>query len=236
LTLTKVAACWVLATTTLPGTVAGTDAHIYKRVAAQEVAGTGPVEPLTSARSMQRHPRQLLSDILDALNPNRDGRADSDSETDTATGNIDSTPTDNTDTTPTEDTSSSESSSETSRSSRTSPTSESESSSRTSDRESETSETSRTSERSSTRESSSESSETSETSERSSKSSETSSKTSPTPTKSSSLVIVTVTRTGSTITTFEPEAPTIDQANGEKADVGTSENLTTIIAAPVATA
>ncbi|KAJ2853420.1 hypothetical protein FB639_006543, partial [Coemansia asiatica] len=187
---------------------------------------------------MQRHPRQLLSDLLDVLNPIKDGRADGDSTADTQTDNTDTTPTDNTlDTTDTTPSSSQPTS-------RTSPTSDTQRTSRTtSDRETDTTSDTRPSSDTSTSDESS-TSRTSRTSRTSNTSSSEEDTPSPTPdsssthstTKPSSLVVVTVTRTGSTITTFEPAAPTIDQANGEKADVGTSENLPTIIAAPVATA
>ncbi|KAJ1932363.1 hypothetical protein EC988_009484 [Linderina pennispora] len=49
------------------------------------------------------------------------------------------------------------------------------------------------------------------------------------------MVVVTITRPGLT-TTMLRDFPTIDQANGEKADVGASTNLTTVIAAPCVTA
>ncbi|KAJ1900455.1 hypothetical protein LPJ81_003940, partial [Coemansia sp. IMI 209127] len=51
---------------------------------------------------------------------------------------------------------------------------------------------------------------------------------------SSSFVLVTVTRPNSVITTSVAR-PTIDDANGDKANVGGSSNLTTIIVAPVVT-
>ncbi|KAJ2795024.1 hypothetical protein H4R20_006024 [Coemansia guatemalensis] len=60
---------------------------------------------------------------------------------------------------------------------------------------------------------------------------------SPTPTdESSSMVVVTATRPGVTTTTMVGPAPTIDDANGDKADVGTSGNLTSIIVASSVTA
>ncbi|KAJ2556750.1 hypothetical protein EV175_001790 [Coemansia sp. RSA 1933] len=51
---------------------------------------------------------------------------------------------------------------------------------------------------------------------------------------SSSYVLVTVTRPNSVVTTSVAR-PTIDDANGDKANVGGSSNLTTIIVAPVVT-
>ncbi|KAJ2399491.1 hypothetical protein GGI23_002622 [Coemansia sp. RSA 2559] len=51
---------------------------------------------------------------------------------------------------------------------------------------------------------------------------------------SSSFVLVTVTRPNSVVTTSVAR-PTIDDANGDKANVGGSSNLTTIIVAPVVT-
>ncbi|KAJ2614969.1 hypothetical protein H4S08_001450 [Coemansia sp. RSA 1365] len=59
---------------------------------------------------------------------------------------------------------------------------------------------------------------------------------SPTPTDSSSMVVVTATRPGVTTTTMIGPAPTIDDANGDKADVGSSGNLTSIIVASSVTA
>ncbi|KAJ1966180.1 hypothetical protein GGI12_000271 [Dipsacomyces acuminosporus] len=58
---------------------------------------------------------------------------------------------------------------------------------------------------------------------------------SPSPTRTSSVVIVTLTRPGITTTATAAPLPTIDKANGEKADVGTSSNITTIIVAPTVT-
>ncbi|KAJ1799913.1 hypothetical protein LPJ75_006599, partial [Coemansia sp. RSA 2598] len=233
----KVAACWVLATAALLGTVSATEAseHNYKRAAQSDVAGISPVQlpPLSSPKTVQRHPRQLLSDIIDLFNPSREGRAEGDSTEDTPTDNAVETSTENsqssTETTP---------SSSSSPTSRTSPTSETERETSSSGRDTETSDSSRTSEKSTTEESNT--SRTSRTSRTSSTDEETSTstsntRTSPTTTKSSSLVIVTITREGSTRTTYKPPPPTIDQANGEKADVGTSENLPAIIAASVAT-
>ncbi|PIA19321.1 hypothetical protein COEREDRAFT_79265 [Coemansia reversa NRRL 1564] len=59
---------------------------------------------------------------------------------------------------------------------------------------------------------------------------------SPTPTDSPSMVVVTATRPGVTTTTMIGPAPTIDDANGDKADVGSSGNLTSIIVASSVTA
>ncbi|KAJ2849510.1 hypothetical protein IWW36_002577 [Coemansia brasiliensis] len=98
-------------------------------------------------------------------------------------------------------------------------------------------ESSSSSERSSSSETESSSSATSESSSETSSSSE-----SPSPTSSesesspTSMEVVTVTRPGVTKTTMVGPAPTIDQVNGDKADVGASGNQTSIIVATVVTA
>ncbi|KAJ1841862.1 hypothetical protein LPJ73_005980 [Coemansia sp. RSA 2703] len=244
----KVAVCWVLATTAAISLAQenGNSRAEFKRVAEAQVAETIGSQDIFSTPTPTvvpaRHPRQLLQSIIDALNPNKDGRADGDSSD---AGNTDNT--DNTETASDNNNNNSQTSDSTpsssSRSSRPSNTNSQQTSDTSNDnQDTETSDTpsSRTS-RSSTQRTSStedngdESSTNSSTKTSSSKTSST--KSSPTTTsKSTTMVVVTVTRPGSTITTVAPPPPTIDQANGDKADVGTSENLTTIIAAPTATA
>ncbi|KAJ2453107.1 hypothetical protein EV183_002447 [Coemansia sp. RSA 2336] len=76
----------------------------------------------------------------------------------------------------------------------------------------------------------------SETDSETPSSSESPSPTSDSESSSKSMEVVTVTRPGATKTTMVGPAPTIDQVNGDKADVGASGNQTSIIVATVVTA
>ncbi|KAJ1725431.1 hypothetical protein LPJ53_000361 [Coemansia erecta] len=246
----KVAVCWVLATTAAISMAQedGNSSAAFKRVAEAQVAeAVGSQDILqtpTPTVVPARHPRQLLQSIIDALNPNKDVRADGDSSDEGNTDNTDNTGTasdnnnNNNNSQTSDDTPSS--SSQPSRTSNTDNQPTSDTNDDNQDTETSNTSTSRTSNTSTRRTSSTDDDGDDSSTDTSTKTSSTktsSTKTSPTTTsKSTSMVVVTVTRPGSTITTVAPPPPTIDQANGDKADVGTSENLTTIIAAPTATA
>ncbi|KAJ2725257.1 hypothetical protein GGI07_001390 [Coemansia sp. Benny D115] len=226
--LVHTAACWVLATTALLATaqVPGAPVAHYELQQAMLTPTPAPTSGL--------HKRQLLEEILSRLNPNHN-RAEGDSADEEASNNANGDGEANTSDTTTES-----STSTTSRNTRTSQTSETTPTSND-DEETVTSRTTqtRTSRTSTSRTTSSTDTEDdsgdSETSTTSKSSSSPTSKS--TSTKStSSMVVVTVTRPGITTTALVPPSPTIDQANGEKADVGSSGNQTTIIAASVSTA
>ncbi|KAJ2787122.1 hypothetical protein GGI15_000998 [Coemansia interrupta] len=245
----KVAVCWVLATTAVISMAQenGNSSAAFKRVAEAQVAEAVESQDILQTPTPTvvpgRHPRQLLQSIIDALNPNKDGRADGDSSegnTDNTedTGTASDNNNNNNNSQTSDDTPSS--SPQTSRTSDTDSQPTSDTSDGNQDTETSDTSTSRTRNTSTRRTSSTDGGSEDSSTDSSTKTSSTktsSTKTSPTTTsKSTSMVVVTVTRPGSTITTVAPPPPTIDQANGDKADVGTSENLTTIIAAPTATA
>ncbi|KAJ2443747.1 hypothetical protein GGI03_007952 [Coemansia sp. RSA 2337] len=230
----RTASCWALAATALLATTAVSASDIpHKRVGA-----AGPVENNAVAESgelWRHHRRGILDDIASLLDPIRQPRADDDESSGGGSpgNNTDDNaqPTSNTSTTkPTSATSSMKSS--------TTPTSRTSSSTTTEDTPSSTTSSKPTSSRtSSTRSSSTRSTPTSRTSDDKPTSDEPTSPTaSPSPTPTSGMVVVTVTRPDVTITTRVPPPPIIDQSNGDKADVGTPSNLTTIIVAPTVTA
>ncbi|KAJ2743586.1 hypothetical protein GGI19_006681, partial [Coemansia pectinata] len=232
----RTASCWALAATALLAVTAASASDIpHKRVGA-----AGPVENNAVAESGElgrHHRRGILDDIASIFNPIRQPRADGDSSSGGGssgnnTGDDDnSKPTSDTHTpAPTSASSSTKSSTTPTTRSSTSTTPEETSSSTTPPKSS----SSRTS---STRSSSTRSTPSSRSSEDKPTSDEPTSPTaSPSPTSNSGMVIVTVTRPDVTITTRVPPPPIIDQSNGDKADVGTPSNLTTIIVAPSVTA
>ncbi|KAJ2873233.1 hypothetical protein GGH93_003381 [Coemansia aciculifera] len=232
----RTASCWALAATALLAVTTASASDIpHKRVGA-----AGPVENNAVAESGElgrHHRRGILDDIASIFNPIRQPRADGDSSSGGGssgnnTGDDDnSKPTSDTHTpAPTSASSSTRSSTTPTTRSSTSTTPEETSSSTTPPKSS----SSRTS---STRSSSTRSTPSSRSSEDKPTSDEPTSPTaSPSPTPTSGMVIVTVTRPDVTITTRVPPPPIIDQSNGDKADVGTPSNLTTIIVAPSVTA
>ncbi|KAI7834795.1 hypothetical protein BX661DRAFT_175537 [Kickxella alabastrina] len=265
--LAKVTVYWLLATsallaTTTPAAAEPRVPRIHKRVV--EVSSTEILPPSTPATpipnvALMRHPRQLLSNILDILNPGNIGKDSSDSESNAAADGEESTQVTDDETTPTQEPSS------------TTPTTRSTSRNTSSSRSMSDTETTPTSDTgddgdvvtvtsSTTQTRASSSTSKSESSTKSSDDNDESTddeptdtnddESTPTPTDSSSsatrsssisstktsLVLVTVTRPGTTITAMVSASPTIDQANGEKADVGAVENLTTVIVAPTVAA
>ncbi|KAJ2511670.1 hypothetical protein H4217_007266 [Coemansia sp. RSA 1939] len=192
-------------------------------------------------RDGQIQQRDLLDSLQNLLNPSRAGRAGESDEA-TATegdnGNTDeNTPTGDVEsTTPTRTSTRETTSRTTSSSSSTSTNDSSSDTGNNSDSSATSRRTTTTDETTTPSDSSTDGSETATSdSETSKETSATEPTSSPEPTSdTSSFVMVTVTRPNTVITT-SVERPTIDDANGDKADVGRSSNLTTIIVAPVVT-
>ncbi|KAJ1734784.1 hypothetical protein LPJ61_000893 [Coemansia biformis] len=193
------------------------------------------LQPERGAAAPSLHPRAFLDNLLKALNPNREPRAgESGGASDPATATNDNNNTDNNgDTTAggetTDAPSTSTSASTRTTSTRTTRTSSRETSS-ANDRTTE-SKTSATPTKTSTD---------TRTGTRTSTDTQASTETSTEPPSSTpdstSLVVTTVTGPGITRTTVVGPPPTIDGEDGNKADVGVSSNLTSIIVASTVTA
>ncbi|KAI9504045.1 hypothetical protein BX070DRAFT_223323 [Coemansia spiralis] len=230
-------ATWVLAAAAL---VFSVDADAVADGSPAATLATPKAEDLNA---MALHRRDLLDSLANFFNPSRvanaasttvDTNDDNNTDNDTNNNNDNTTPADN-------NNSSSQSSSDTkttsskgsTSSSQQTHTSSSGSDTNNDNQTTETSTSTKTRSASSTNTSSADSESPTDGTTASSSSSPSSS--SPTPTSSSSYVLVTVTRPNTVITTSVAR-PTIDDANGDKANVGTSSNLTTIIVAPTVTA